>query len=99
MTGNDRRVLPYISTGRLPESELVDRLVREAHDRFKTNREGENSQVYPALARMPRDLFGLCVASTSGRLHAAGDAEHDFTIMSVSKPFVFALVCQLVGPG
>jgi glutaminase len=27
----------------------------------------------------------------------AGDAQHPFSIMSVSKPFVFALVCQLLG--
>src|SRR5207249_3979403 len=30
--------------------------------------------------------------------HAAGDAEHEFAIMSVSKPFVFALVCEALGP-
>jgi Glutaminase len=33
---------------------------------------------------------------TNGTVFAYGDAEHDFSIMSVSKPFVFALVCQAV---
>ena len=46
---------------------------------------------------MPRDLFGICVAGTDGALYAVGDAEHPFAIMSVSKPFVFALVCQALG--
>ena len=31
-------------------------------------------------------------------MYCAGDALHEFTIMSVSKPFVFALVCQELGP-
>jgi glutaminase len=31
-------------------------------------------------------------------VHAAGDADYGFTIMSVAKPFVFALVCQALGP-
>jgi len=87
----------YVSTGRLPTPELVERLVHAAHARFGDNDEGENAQVYPALARVPRSLFGVCIAGTSGRIHAAGDADVPFAIMSASKPFLFALICQLVG--
>src|SRR5262249_18334067 len=72
-------------------------LVAEAHELFKSNTEGQNSNVYPALARVPDDLFGICVAGTSGNLYEAGDDRHEFSIMSVSKPFVFALVCQTMG--
>ena len=89
---------PYISTGNLPSQEQVTRLVAEAYERFKSNSDGSNSQVYPALARAPRDLFGICVVGTSGNVYQAGDAEHEFSIMSVSKPFVFALVCEAIGP-
>ena len=89
---------PYVSTGHLPPAELVTKLVAEAHQRYKTNDEGSNSPVYPALARARRDLFGVCVVGTNGTVYAAGDAEHEFSIMSVSKPFVFALICQLLGP-
>ncbi|MFG1277593.1 glutaminase A [Xanthobacter autotrophicus] len=88
----------YVSTGHLPEAEMVEGLVNSAYHRFKSNDEGENSQVYPALARVSRDLFGVCVVGTSGRVYAAGDTDHDFSIMSVSKPFIFAMVCQLIGP-
>ncbi len=89
---------PFVSTGHLPTPEMVQALVAEAHALFKSNTEGENSQVYPALARAGRSLFGVCVAGTSGKIYAAGDADHEFSIMSVSKPFVFALVCQEIGP-
>ena len=89
---------PYISTGHLPEAGTVQELVREAHVRFRSDNEGENSQVYPALAKVPSDLFGVCIAGTSGHVYAAGDTDYDFTIMSISKPFVFALVCEVIGP-
>ena len=46
---------------------------------------------------MPADLFGICVVGTSGSVYAAGDCRPPFSIMSVSKPFVFALVCQALG--
>jgi glutaminase len=72
--------------------------VSEAYERFRANAEGENSRVYPALAAVPEDAFGVCVVGTTGSMFAAGDADHEFTIMSVSKPFVFALVCQSLGP-
>ena len=88
---------PFVSTGELPPPELVRSLVAEAYERYKTNAEGASSRVYPVLARVPNDLFGVCVAGTSGNVYSAGDADYEFSIMSVSKPFVFALVCQLLG--
>ncbi|EEF57306.1 glutaminase A [Pedosphaera parvula] len=87
-----------VSTGHLPSGEKVRELVAEAHERFKLNPEGENSQVYPALAEVPKDLFGICVVGTKGDVYEAGDAEYEFAIMSVSKPFIFALVCEALGP-
>jgi glutaminase len=87
----------FVSTGHLPTPEAITRLVNEAHTRFKSHPEGNNSQVYPALARARSELFGICVAGVSGKIYAVGDADHEFSIMSVSKPFVFALVCQAMG--
>jgi glutaminase len=87
----------YVSTGRLPSPELAQRLVAEAYTRFKSNSDGEISRVYPALARAPADLFGICIVRTDGEVYAVGDADYEFTIMSVSKPFIFALVCDLIG--
>jgi glutaminase len=72
-------------------------LVTEAYKKFESDKEGRNSQVYPALARVPTRLFGICIVDTTGNVYGAGDAEYEFTIMSVSKPFIFALVCQEIG--
>jgi glutaminase len=88
---------PYISTGRLPPAALVTRSVNRAYEQFRTNTAGKNSDVYPTLARAQSDLFGVCVVGINGGVFAAGDAEDEFSIMSVSKPFAFALVCQYLG--
>jgi glutaminase len=87
----------YVSTGHLPSAERVDTLLADAHGRFKSVQEGKVADYIPALARSPRDLFGLCVVETNGAVHTAGDTGYRFSIQSISKPFVFALVCQAIG--
>ena len=89
---------PYVSTGNLPPPEYVRLLVNEAYERFRPNSEGELSRVYPSLAAVDPDRFGICVANTRGLTADAGDADVEFTIMSVAKPFVFALMCGVHTP-
>ncbi|MBC8091551.1 MAG: glutaminase, partial [Pseudonocardia sp.] len=88
----------FVSTGSLPTPQRVQELVDEAHARFRGSREGAVSAVYPALATVPPDLFGVAVAGVAGAVYRAGDAGTEFAIMSVAKPFVFALVCDALGP-
>lgn len=89
--------VPYVSTGRLPSFDSVRELVSEAYEQFKTNTDGVASQRYPALATVSESLFGICFVDTKGQLCETGDAGHEHAIMSVSKPFVFALVCDALG--
>jgi glutaminase len=89
--------LSAISTGHLPPEKQVQALVDESYRLFKSNDEGKNADYIPALAGTRRDLFGLCVVQTNGKIYAAGDTAVEFSIQSVSKPFVFALVLQAVG--
>lgn len=88
---------PLVSTGSLPPAEAVEAFVAAAHDRFRTDRRGENAQIYPALAAVPPDLLGIAIVGVSGRIFSAGDADHPFSIMSVSKPFLFALLADAIG--
>jgi glutaminase len=71
--------------------------VADAHERFRANKEGQVSDIYPALATVPEDLFGLCVVGVNGAPYASGDWDIPFSIMSVSKPFVFALILEALG--
>jgi len=87
----------YVSTGQLPTAALVAEALREAYEKFRHEDGGAPSTLYPALARVPPQLYGLCAAGVSGGIYPAGDAEHGFALMSVAKPFVFALVCEAFG--
>lgn len=86
-----------INDGHLPSPELVRDLVNAAYDRFKPNDDGTVADYIPALAAVPRDRFGICVVGTNGAIHGIGDTAYEFSIQSVSKPFVFALICQAIG--
>jgi glutaminase len=88
----------YVSTGRLPGAERVRELVQEAFDRYRAVADGRVSDVYPALADASPDAFAISVVSTGGDVFDVGDATGELTIMSVAKPFVFALVCAARGP-
>ncbi len=87
----------FVSTGRLPAAEHIRTLLGETHERYRVVDAGRVSAVYPALAAVDPGLFGIAVVSTSGQMEAVGDAEVGFTVMSVSKPFVFALACEVLG--
>ena len=93
----EAEVLAAVSTGNLPDPEKVARLVREAYERYAGNDDGEVADYIPALARVNRSLFGFSIVGVNGGVFEIGDAGHPFSIQSVSKIFVFALICQAIG--
>jgi glutaminase len=86
-----------VSTGALPGWDRVDELVHQAHARYRDVESGEVAGYIPVLAAADPALFGLCVAEVGGGIHTAGDAAHEFSIQSISKAFVYALVCEELG--
>lgn len=97
MSSQDQVDIPFVSTGHLPAADTIQCMVDEAYASFQSNTDGQNSQVYPALAAVPSELFGICLVGTSGNIYGAGECDYEFSIMSVSKPFVFALVAEMIG--
>jgi glutaminase len=93
----DETTKPLLHSTELPSSELVKALVAEARDRYQFVAEGEVADYIPALAKVSRELFGVCLVGVNGAVYAAGDTDYEFSIQSVSKPFVFALICQAIG--
>ena len=88
----------FVSTGTLPPPDQTQALIETAWSTYASDTGGVVSRVYPALERVSPDLFGLCLVGTGGTSWKAGDANVPFSIMSVSKPFVLALVCEAIGP-
>ncbi|WP_323102247.1 glutaminase A [Intrasporangium sp. YIM S08009] len=88
---------PRVSTGELPRPEEVEQLVTEAYQRYRGTTDGTVADYIPVLAEASPDWFGISVVGARGRSFEIGDVDTLFSIQSVSKPFVFALVCDAVG--
>jgi glutaminase len=81
----------------IPSSQILNRVVQDAHARFKDVKDGATADYIPELARVPADLFGVAIVTARGDVYTAGDVDYAFTIQSVSKPFTAALVMQQYG--
>jgi len=100
MSGEVRRTsrAPYVSTGHLRSARRGQATVDEAYRLYRTEASGAASPTYPALARVPGQLSGIWVAGVDGGLFRPGDSQHEFTIMSVAKPFVLRWRARSWGP-
>jgi len=87
----------FVSTGSLPTFEYVNQAVADAFNLYRNVDDGEVSDVFPALSAVDPSLFGISLVSSRGVHWKVGDADVPFTIQSVSKPFVFALMCHRLG--
>lgn len=85
------------STGRIPGHADVDSLVTAAYTRNRHLTEGRVADYIPVLASVDPGLFGISVVSVDGHVHEAGDVRHRFSLQSLSKAFVYALVCAELG--
>jgi glutaminase len=88
-----------VSIGELPPAEEIRDLVTDAYECYRTNGDGSVADYIPVLAGASPDWFGIAVVGVRGASFEAGDVGIAFSIQSVSKPFVFALVCEAIGYG
>ena len=76
---------------------MLGELVADVHARASAEHAGEGASYIPALAEADPEDFGLAIVTSSGDVHTAGDADVEFTIQSVSKPFSLALALATCG--
>ncbi len=87
----------HVSTGDLPPELEVISIISAAYERFRHLDEGAVADYIPALAKASPEAFGVSIAGVRGNIFSVGDAEQEFSIQSVSKLFVFGLVCHALG--
>ena len=75
----------------------IEAIIAGAHARHLADRSGSPADYIPELANVDPDRFGVAIATVDGKLFKAGDADHCFTIQSVSKAFVYCLALELAG--
>ncbi len=67
------------------------------HAKYQPVREGTIADYIPELATADRDWFGISVVTTTGQSFDVGTTQQDFSIQSVSKPFVFGVALETHG--
>ncbi|MDR7187398.1 glutaminase [Microbacterium sp. BE35] len=86
-----------VETGAVPPGDRIDELLDAAYHRALTHVEGTVADYIPILAAADPEGFGICVVDVDGGGHEVGDTRHAFSIQSISKAFVYALLCDAVG--
>jgi glutaminase len=78
-------------------AELVQRYLDKIREEHAGTSDGALADYIPELARVDPTGFGLSVSSSDGFVYESGDAQTEFTIQSISKPFTYALALDKVG--
>jgi glutaminase len=68
--------------------------LREIHAKYHQNFEGKVATYIPELAKADPHLFGIALVTADGQVYEVGDANHLFTMQSISKPFVYGLALE-----
>jgi glutaminase len=66
-----------------PDTAQFQKVVTEAHAKFKDVKEGKNADYIPILKTIPSELFGVVIATRDGTMYGAGDVDYRFAIESV----------------
>ena len=73
---------------------VIQELLGELYDSFSGVREGRVADYIPELAKACPDDFGIVIATSGGHIYEIGDTRKEFTIQSISKPFIYALALK-----
>ncbi len=77
-------------------SNVIQELLAELHATFAGVRDGRVADYIPELAKACPDDFGIVIATSGGRIYEIGDTRKEFTIQSISKPFIYALALKML---
>lgn len=72
--------------------------LEELHARLSALDDGAVATYIPELGNANPDHFAICIATADGHVYSVGDADVPFTIQSISKPFVYGLALDDLGP-
>lgn len=75
----------------------IEREVGEVFERVRGIGGGRLASYIPELGKADEEAFGLAVCTADGFTAGLGDADQEFTIQSISKPFVYGLALATHG--
>ncbi len=74
-------------------SPVLDKL-QDLLEELRTLDAGEVATYIPELGRADPDWFGISVVTSDGHVFEVGESRQEFTIQSISKPFVFGMALE-----
>jgi len=77
-----------------PQSSPVLDYLQTLHRECAADTAGNVATYIPELAKANPDWFGICLVTATGSVYAVGDTQQEFTIQSISKPFVYGLALE-----
>ena len=71
--------------------------LNELHGQLADLLEGDVASYIPELSGVDPNLFGISVVTCDGEVFSVGDAEHEFTLQSLSNPLMYGLALDQLG--
>lgn len=81
-----------------PSANSIRELILEIFERHRYQNDGKVADYIPELSRADPDWFGIAITTVDGRRYLVGDSSIPFTIQSISKPFIYGLALDAIGP-
>lgn len=81
-----------------PSANSIRELLLQIFERHRYLKEGKVADYIPQLSRADPDWFGIAITTVDGRRYLVGDTSVEFTIQSISKPFIYGLGLDAIGP-
>lgn len=74
--------------------ENLNSFLNELINKYRPENSGATASYIPELNNVNPDLFAIAVVTNEGEIFQAGDINHQFTLQSASKPFVYAMALE-----
>ncbi len=65
--------------------------------KYRSQNIGKTADYIPELSKANPNFFALAVVTIDGKIFKAGDTDHEFSMQSTSKPFLYAMALQELG--
>jgi glutaminase len=76
------------------KSAEITQTLKELHARYQPESGGKLADYIPELAKANPARFGIAVTDVQGQICEAGDTSANFTLQSISKPFIYGMALE-----
>ena len=75
----------------------MEETIGELYSKYLPCMEGHTADYIPELAKADIKQFAIAIVTVDGKIYKIGDSSKNFTLQSVSKPFVYGLALETHG--